>query len=40
VKIREFTRTPYITNDVKGQKMQWFGHEMKIEETNKVRASI
>jgi hypothetical protein len=38
--IREITKVPYITSYVKGQRIQWFGHTMRRDETNEVRASI
>lgn len=31
---------PYIISYVKGQRIQWFGHIMRREETNEVWASI
>jgi len=38
--IREITKVPLITSYVKGQRIQWFGHIMRREETNEVRAAI
>jgi len=38
--IREITKVPPITSYIKGQRIQWFGHAMRLEETNEVRAAI
>lgn len=38
--IREITKVPFITSYVKGQRIQWFGHTIKREETNEARAAI
>jgi len=31
--IREITKVPPITSYIKGQRIQWFGHAMRREET-------
>jgi len=38
--VREITKVSYITSYVKGQRVQWFGHTMRREETNEIKASI
>lgn len=31
---------PFITNYAKAQRIQWFGHAMRKEETNEARVAI
>ena len=38
--LREITKVPPVTSYIKGQRIQWFGHAMRREETNEVRAAI
>jgi len=38
--LREITKVTPITSYIKGQRLQWFGHAMRREETNEVRAAI
>ncbi|XP_025193622.1 uncharacterized protein LOC112593445 [Melanaphis sacchari] len=38
--IREIPKVPFITSYIKGQRIQWYGHATRQEETNETREAI